>query len=77
MTVLGAVEVLEDWLQMNASNLDSPLVFLQNWAQSAWVSMLSISEVLTSSEQSVVLGNGWNAHAWSLVNTLGGEGLVN
>lgn len=77
MTVLGAVEVLEDWLQMNASNLDSPLVFLQNWAQSAWIGMLSISEVLASSEQSVVLGNGWNTNTWSLVNTLGGEGLVN
>ena len=75
MAVLGDVEVLEDWLEVDSHGLDSLSVLLKdgiNLVSGCWVG----AQVLSSGEEGVVGGDGGNLSGWGLVNTSDSEGLV-
>ena len=75
MAILGDVEVLEDWLQMDSHGLDSLLVLIQDcldFATSCWVG----AQVLSSGEKGIVLGDWGNHGGWCLINSLDSECLV-
>lgn len=74
MTVLGDVVVLEARLEVDALVLDSSSVFLKNLLD-LWV-VVSLVEVLSASQKSVVGSDGWYTGRGSLVDALDSEGLI-
>jgi len=76
VTVLGAVKVLELGLQVDATDLDGAAVLIKNLLDGLIVSVDGGLEVLSASQKSVVLCNGWHTYIGGLVDTLGGESLV-
>jgi len=74
VTVLGDVVVLEARLEVDALVLDSSSVFLKNLLD-LWV-VVSLVEVLSASQKSVVGSDGWYTGRGSLVDALDSEGLI-
>jgi len=76
MAVPCAIEILEQWLQVNASNLNSSSVFVQYKAKFAIIGVTTL-KVLAACKQCVILSNGWHTACWHLVNSSSCECLVN
>lgn len=76
VTVLGAIKVLEAGLQVDAADLDSPSVLIQNLCNLVLTGSSRALKVLAASEKSIVLGNGWHTGIRCLVNAGGGKSLV-
>jgi hypothetical protein len=76
MAVLSAIEILEQRLQVDASNLNSSAVLVQHEAEVGFVTV-AILKVLATRKERVVLSNGRHTACRHLVDTRGGEGLVN
>lgn len=74
MAVLRDVEVLEDWLQVNAVVLNSSTVLFKNVVN--FMIVIDACKVLATSEKGVILSDWSNARSGSLVNALDCEGCV-
>lgn len=76
VTVLGDVEVLEDWLQVDAHGLHSLAILVKDiidLVTGSWVG----AQILSPGEEGIVLGD-WGDHSrWRLVNSSRRESLVN
>ena len=76
MLVLGDVEILEHWLEMDSLNADGLSILLQNILDIAHLSIVDV-EVLSSGEDSVINSDWGDLSNWILLNTIGGKGTVN
>jgi hypothetical protein len=75
VTVFSAVEILENWLEVDAADLDSSTVLIKDSAKLLF--NVCTLKVLAAGKQSVVLSDSANTDSRSLVDTGGGECPVN
>ena len=75
MTTLSLVIVLEDWFQVDTSNVNGFLVFFDNLAEIIFISVTRL-QVLAASKQRIVLGDGSDTNNRCLFNASCGESFV-
>lgn len=73
--VLGDIEILEHWLQVDPLDLDSGSVFFHDIADHLLL-LWSHVEVLSSGGNSVVHGHRCDLSQWSLLDAVGSEGAI-
>ena len=75
MLILGNIEILEHWFQMNSLNHNSGSVFGQNLVDCITFFLVH-SEILSSGKGSVVVGNWVHGGCWIFLDSVGGESRV-
>jgi len=75
MTTLSLVIVLEDWFQVDTSNVNGFLVFFDNLAEIIFIAVARL-QVLAASKQRIVLSDGSDTNNRCLFNASCGEGFV-
>lgn len=75
MTTLSLVVVLEDWFQVEASNVNGFLIFFEDLAK---IILITISrlQILAASKQSIILSDGSDTDDRCLFDACCSEGFI-
>merc|ERR1711937_657294 len=73
--VVGDIEVLEHWLDVNSLNADSLSVLSKDASDHGLLLLIEV-HVLASGKDGVVVGDWSNVGIWILLDSVGGESRV-